>query len=330
MGSADEIDPASPIPLYHQIAEAIRGRIRSGNLGPGEALEPLRQAAETWGVNVHTVRHAYTALAREGLVETRAPRGTRVRERAVQPDASSRAESFEAFVERVVDEARVVHERSPVELADVIAARCGERPSSPPLVHVVECSAWQCAAHVRELKARFDVEACAWPLEEGTAPPEGGVVLSTFFHYNDVRRAWPERLRDVRFLTIVPDPALVTQLDVIRGDRRRLRAWVVERDQVTAENVAADVSVALPAARYELAARAAEEPAEVLRAIGEDEVALFAPRIWSALSEDQRGHPRALEARYVFDGADLENLAVDLGWRRAASPIPEKEANLRA
>ena len=187
----------------------------------------------------------------------------------------------------------------------------------------------------RVLEERFDVEARAWPLEghageqEKRMAPEGGVVLSTFFHYNDVRRAWPDRLRDVRFLTIAPDPALVAQLEGIRGDRARLRAWVVERDQVTAENIAADVSVALPAATYELAARAAEEPASVLRTIGEDEIALFAPRIWGALSEDQRSHPRALEARYVFDAADLDRLAADLGWRRAAAIVPKKEASLR-
>ena len=74
-----EIDTGSPVPLYHQIAEALRAAIRAGKLAPGEALQPMREAAERWGVAIHTVRHAYAALAREGLVRpSRGPRGTRV------------------------------------------------------------------------------------------------------------------------------------------------------------------------------------------------------------------------------------------------------------
>ena len=58
-------DPQSPVPLYHQIAEALRARMERGELRAGDALEPMRQAAERFGVNLHTVRHAYTALARD-------------------------------------------------------------------------------------------------------------------------------------------------------------------------------------------------------------------------------------------------------------------------
>jgi len=64
-----EIDPQSPVPLYHQIAEALRVSIEAGTLAPGDALQPMREAAERWGVAIHTVRHAYAALAREGLVK---------------------------------------------------------------------------------------------------------------------------------------------------------------------------------------------------------------------------------------------------------------------
>jgi regulatory GntR family protein len=75
---APSLDPASPVPLYHQLAEALRYRIATGALAPGTALPPLRAAARQWGVNLHTVRHAYAALASLGLVRTRAPHGTLV------------------------------------------------------------------------------------------------------------------------------------------------------------------------------------------------------------------------------------------------------------
>src|SRR5210317_255717 len=101
------IDPNAPTPLYLQIAEAIRERIRRGELASGESLEPLREAARTWNVNLHTVRHAYTALAREGLVETRGTRGTRV---AAEKSPGERPNTLaspagEALVERFAREA---------------------------------------------------------------------------------------------------------------------------------------------------------------------------------------------------------------------------------
>ena len=78
------LDPASPLPLYHQLAEGIRYQIATGVLEPGAALPSLRDAARRWGVNLHTVRHAYASLAAEGLVRTQAPHGTEVVERKVR------------------------------------------------------------------------------------------------------------------------------------------------------------------------------------------------------------------------------------------------------
>ena len=44
--SHQQIDPESPVPLYHQIAQAIRAQMERAELRPGDALEPMRQAAE--------------------------------------------------------------------------------------------------------------------------------------------------------------------------------------------------------------------------------------------------------------------------------------------
>ena len=106
------IDPSSPIPLYHQIAEALRSRIESCELAEGEVLEPLREAAAQFGVNLHTVRHAYAELARQGLVETRRARGTVVRARG-----ESQVSSLERFVRDTLRQADEKFGLSPVQLA---------------------------------------------------------------------------------------------------------------------------------------------------------------------------------------------------------------------
>ena len=73
-----KLEPTSPVPLYHQIAEALRYRIATGALVPGALLPPLREAAAQWGVNLHTVRRAYGELTEQGVTETCHPVGTRV------------------------------------------------------------------------------------------------------------------------------------------------------------------------------------------------------------------------------------------------------------
>jgi GntR family transcriptional regulator len=72
----ERLDRTSPVPLYHQIAEALRNAIAVGEVVPGERLPPVRNAAKEWGVNLHTVRRAYGQLENEGLVRVRGPLGT--------------------------------------------------------------------------------------------------------------------------------------------------------------------------------------------------------------------------------------------------------------
>jgi len=306
----DRIDPGSPIPLYHQIAESIRARIRAGDLGPGDALVPLREAAERYGVNLHTVRHAYTALAREGLVASEGARGTRV---VGTPRPGPRADEGAAFVRRVLDEARLRLGWSAEVLVDAIEAVASSRGALRPVIHVIECSEWQCVAHAGEIMSRGDVDARPWSLERAGEPPAGPLV-ATYFHYNDVRRRWPARLDEVRFVTIRPDPTL---RDAIPPGTRTVR--VLERDRTTAENVAADVSVALHGLDLDVEPVFGDDPVALLRTRSRSVTTLVAPRVWASLSPRQRARSRVLEARYVLDPADLEALVAELVHPRVAS-----------
>lgn len=60
------------------IADLFRGAIRSGQLGDGERLPTVRQAARDFGVAQGTAAKAYRALEQDGLVVTRTAAGTRV------------------------------------------------------------------------------------------------------------------------------------------------------------------------------------------------------------------------------------------------------------
>lgn len=114
--SADESSPA--LDIFRQ----FRGLIASGQLGAGERLPTVRQAANDLQVAPGTVAKAYKLLERDGFVVTRTAAGTRVSEQAaVLPGTVVRrireliteAEAAGATTDDVMDVLRVIwQERS--------------------------------------------------------------------------------------------------------------------------------------------------------------------------------------------------------------------------
>jgi DNA-binding transcriptional MocR family regulator len=71
-----QIDHASSIPVYRQIADGVRGAALDGRLQPGHRLPPTRDLARQLGVNRQTVVAAYEHLAAEGWVHSQTGKGT--------------------------------------------------------------------------------------------------------------------------------------------------------------------------------------------------------------------------------------------------------------
>ena len=63
-------------PAYRRIQSAIRQRIDSGRLRPGDVVDSERELARIHGVSLMTARHALADLAQEGVVERRHGAGT--------------------------------------------------------------------------------------------------------------------------------------------------------------------------------------------------------------------------------------------------------------
>jgi GntR family transcriptional regulator len=68
-------------PEYLRIAADLRRRIASGEYGPGDQIPTIPDLCEAYGVSPTTIRNALDLLRNEGLVESRARAGTRVRPR---------------------------------------------------------------------------------------------------------------------------------------------------------------------------------------------------------------------------------------------------------
>ena len=71
-------------PVYKQIQKAIRQRIDSGKLKPGNPVPSERELARLHKVSLMTARHALSEMARDGIVERRHGAGTFVAPPRVQ------------------------------------------------------------------------------------------------------------------------------------------------------------------------------------------------------------------------------------------------------
>jgi DNA-binding transcriptional regulator YhcF (GntR family) len=84
----------SAMPVYRQIADAIRLHCVAGDLVPGEKLPTVRELAASLGIHFNTVAEAYRVLADEGWLRSEGRRGATVldRKQPRQPAAASHAD----------------------------------------------------------------------------------------------------------------------------------------------------------------------------------------------------------------------------------------------
>ncbi|MEM9555642.1 MAG: GntR family transcriptional regulator [Acidobacteriota bacterium] len=94
------IDPSNPVPLWKQIQDGVLRLIASGVLRPGDAVDSVRDAARSLGVNPLTVSKAYRGLADQGVLKVRRGEGTFVADAPPPLD-------HEASRRELVDAARV-------------------------------------------------------------------------------------------------------------------------------------------------------------------------------------------------------------------------------
>ncbi len=71
-----KINRNSPIPLYYQVYEILKKRIKSGEFRPGNYLPSENRLAEYYGVSRLTIREALSELAKEGLIEKKKGKGS--------------------------------------------------------------------------------------------------------------------------------------------------------------------------------------------------------------------------------------------------------------
>jgi GntR family transcriptional regulator len=91
------LDAASPLPLYHQLAEELLAQITAGELVPGHKLPSEHELAASYGVGRPTVRQATDSLIQRGLLMRKRGSGTYVRQVPAHVDLFSLAGTLVSF-----------------------------------------------------------------------------------------------------------------------------------------------------------------------------------------------------------------------------------------
>lgn len=315
------LDPDSPVPIFHQVAEAIRYRIATGKLQPGESLPSVRDAGEQLDAHYLTVRRAYEALREDGLVESRRGVGTRVVQRPPAESDGGSPSGLERFLEETLWRARSNFELDPADLARALRYHAGlEEPGSRRKreVVVVECNEPQAGDYAGQLEEGGGIEAATWLLSDEDEPPPG-LLVGTYFHFDDLRDKWPHRAADMRFVAVSLDRELKHRL------QRKIEAGhdrfvICETRESRAHNALADLNSLLGDAKVTLETMVVDCLELALGKAHPDPV-LFSPRLWAELNEGQRRDGRSLLFRYVIEPGDIMRLreSFEGPWEKAAN-----------
>jgi GntR family transcriptional regulator len=72
------IDEKDSRPIYLQIVSQVKEQVQKGELKAGDELPPVRELADSLGINLHTVRGAYLRLRDQGVIDLRLGRRARI------------------------------------------------------------------------------------------------------------------------------------------------------------------------------------------------------------------------------------------------------------
>lgn len=97
------LNPLSPLPLYHQLADILTEQIRAGTYKPGDAIPSETGIAKQYTIGRPTVRQAMDTLVKKGLVERKRGSGTFVKQKAPQVDLFSLAGTSQAFLTKGIE-----------------------------------------------------------------------------------------------------------------------------------------------------------------------------------------------------------------------------------
>jgi len=236
-----------PAPVYQQLVDQLRLLVSTGELSPGARLPSARHLAANLGVNRNTALRAYMVLAREGVFEGRRGGGTVV----IGPGPDARAAArVPPQLANQVGQLVVAASELGVKTGDLlayIARQSDVRARRADLrVAFVECNPESLDHYVGRIRDEFGVNVIAVLVSAlGEMASTGALrgvdcVVSTFFHFSEVRRLLQDTVEAELFaIGVRPHLSVLEALErLTRGSSVGVMYYERPGDQFAAQRLA--------------------------------------------------------------------------------------------
>jgi len=195
-----QVNRQSVVPVHVQLQTQLRHLISTGSLKPGMQLPTVRQLAGFLRINRNTVARALADLNQDGYLESRQGLGTFVVQRPPAREGRA-ARSLERLAVDTLDRARRLG-FTQEELLATVAAQAPRRKAAKggkARALLIECNHAELSRYRDQLEAELPLHVERMLVEEfeARAPGEPAlldgcrVVITTFFHIHEVKRAMP-------------------------------------------------------------------------------------------------------------------------------------------
>lgn len=236
-----ELDKASGVPIYLQVKRQVAHFIAQGIWQDGDKLPTERELAEVLGISRNTVSAAYRELEHEGVLVCQQGKGTFVAPQAGQAAPDGKKERVLRLIDLAI-ESTLEMGLGLEEFITLSQLRAREKMALLGSVRVVfvECNREQLDYFAKELELGSGVAVVPLLLERLQAGDqqvtqtiaEADLIVTTFFHLDEVRRLLPGK----EILGIALDPQLATIVRIARLPKGR-RVALVCLSQSFAERV---------------------------------------------------------------------------------------------
>jgi len=209
------------LPIYLQVKRRIEALIASGEWKRGQRLPTERALAAQLGVSRNTVSLAYRQLEAEGLITSRQGRGTFVAEADDLLRLENKRERLNRVVDSALDDALALGV-NPDEFLQVVTRRVEERRKmlSDVRIAFVECNREQLDYFSKELELGTGVKVLPVLTDDLFRGSQEAIdtiassdmVVTTFFHLDEVRASLPERSDDILGIALDPDMETIVRI----------------------------------------------------------------------------------------------------------------------
>ena len=214
-----QLNKKTEFPIYQQLKEQIRYFLLNGDLQPGTKLPPPKDLAGYLRINKNTVIVAYKELEKEGVIVTKHGQGTYVSENLPPDPGFKRKQALIELAREALERARELGFGAE-DLFTVVFSQTvlGLGPAKATRVLFVECNPPDVNFYVASLEkeVRVPVEGCLLAdladRMDDKAAPEIDVVVTTFFHVEDVKAICEPM--DKKVIAIMPAPEMSALLQV--------------------------------------------------------------------------------------------------------------------